>query len=172
MTDLQKEWIFDPSRLAKDRIERLLEPMPRERLLELIRDQFFGIRFAWKKGDLEARGHHRSEFILECPPTVCDLFFNGISGVRSKYYCGINHGREFSGYLIAGLADILVACAKRNGPRCRREQGSVLIVWNIGKDLDLGERLFTRSRMHGCCVLADFEGSALGASSPSSRIRD
>jgi hypothetical protein len=81
--------------------------------MRLLLDEQSSAAFGWKKGELEARHHHRAEFRLPYRKEVCDAFFNGVSGVRAHYYRSIQDGQGLTSYLIARLADSLLSKARR-----------------------------------------------------------
>lgn len=111
MVNLDVDWRFKEAKLDFDfeRIARLLTPITTDNLLNLIEKQIETVSFQWKKGDMEAKGHHRAEFRFQCSAEVCDVFHSGISGMRAHYYLGITQGERLTRYLIDGLADKLIS---------------------------------------------------------------
>jgi len=109
MTDLFADWQYRNGRVPASRIGRMVSPCQHAQFVRLLLDEQSSVDFRWKKGEVEARGHHRAEFRLPYCTETCDIFFNGISGIRAHYYKSIEKGEALTRDLIAQLADSLVS---------------------------------------------------------------
>lgn len=108
MIHLPLIWRFRESELDASRLARVSTPICPGDLLNLLIGQIGAVHFQWRQGDNEARKHHRAEFLVPYSQETCDIFFNGISGVRAHYYRGTAEGEWLTRYLISGLTDTLV----------------------------------------------------------------
>ena len=109
MVDSIADWRLRGSKVCATRVEPLLAPCPRTELTRLLLDEQGSVAFCWRKGGLEARHHHRAEFRLRYRKEICDTFFNGVSGVRARYYTSVQHGQSLTSYLIGRLTDSLIS---------------------------------------------------------------
>jgi phosphate acyltransferase len=105
-------WVLKPGRVSEER-RRYLEQVDSFRaVLEAVATEATDGRYRSAKGDREAKGHTRAEFLFSITPKTYDIFFNGASGYRAQFYCGPTAGIQQNKALLERLRAPLLTAAR------------------------------------------------------------
>ncbi|MFC6520567.1 hypothetical protein ACFQAT_13120 [Undibacterium arcticum] len=126
-----QDWNLNPTRVRNDRRRYLATPIPFDSVIEAIVKETQTIKYCANRGDLEAKGHTRPEFLFSITAQTYDVFFNSAFGYRAQFYTDHRVGIERNSIVLKALQPLLLSAAEVNASR------GALTLDQVNKSLEL-----------------------------------